>query len=88
MARVIPDGWETLERAGPQQREIQTLAILAKALPDDYTVYHAVHWTNIDHHHAIYGDIDFAIVNRSGDLLIIEQKSGILTETEDGLAKG
>jgi len=87
MSRVVPDGWETLEQSGPQQREIQTLAVLAAGLPDDYTVYHAVHWTNVDHAHAIYGEIDFVIVNRAGQLLIIEQKSGLLTETEEGLAK-
>lgn len=87
MSRVIPDGWETLERTGPQQREIQTLAVLAAELPELYTVYHAVHWTNIDHSHAIYGDIDFVVVNRAGDLLIIEQKSGLLSETDEGLAK-
>jgi hypothetical protein len=87
MARVIPHGWETLEPTGPQQREIQTLAVLAAGLPDEYTVYHAVHWTNVDHDHAIYGDIDFVVVNLAGDMLIIEQKSGILSETDDGLAK-
>lgn len=87
MSRVIPDGWDTLQQAGPQRREIDTLTVLAKALPADYTVYHAVHWTNIDHAHAIYGEIDFVIVNRAGDLLVIEQKSGLLTETDEGLAK-
>ena len=87
MARVIPDGWETMQETGAAQRELETLAVLATALPDDYTVYHSVHWTNIDHSHAIYGEIDFVVVNRSGHLLVIEQKSGYLEETENGLAK-
>jgi hypothetical protein len=87
VARIIPDGWETLQETGPVQRELDTLAILAAALPDDYTVYHAVHWTNVDHSHAIYGEIDFVVVNRAGHLLVIEQKSGYLDETANGLAK-
>jgi len=87
MATIIPDGWRELSVTGAAQREIETLAILAEGLPDDYTVYHAVHWTNIERHYALYGEIDFAVVNRAGDLLLIEQKSGFLDETPDGLVK-
>lgn len=87
MARIIPDGWRELAVTGAAQREIETLAILADGLPDDYTVYHAVHWTGIDGSYAIYGEIDFAVVSLAGDLLLIEQKSGFLDETADGLVK-
>ena len=87
MARIIPDGWRELAVTGAAQREIETLAILADGLPDDYTVYHAVHWTGIDGRYAIYGEIDFAVVSLAGDLLLIEQKSGFLDETADGLVK-
>jgi len=37
--------------------------------------------------HALVGEIDFAIVNPAGNLLLIEQKSGYLSETPEGLAK-
>lgn len=87
MAHVIPDGWETLQRSGPAQRELETLARLKSELPDDYTVYHAVHWTNVEGRHAIHGEIDFVLVNNAGDLLVVEQKTGSLDETADGLAK-
>ncbi|WP_420995216.1 ATP-binding domain-containing protein [Cupriavidus sp. 30B13] len=87
MARIIPDGWETMEASGPARRELETLAVLAAGLPDGYTVYHSVHWTNVAHVHAIYGEIDFVVVNRAGQLLIIEQKSGFLEETAEGLVK-
>lgn len=87
MARVIPDGWETMKANGPVQRELDTLVTLAAGLPDGYTVYHSVHWTNVERAHAIYGEIDFVVVSRAGQLLIIEQKSGFLEETADGLAK-
>jgi hypothetical protein len=88
MAQVIPDGWEALEGATPSvQRELETLKQLAAGLPEDYTVYHGVHWTTLDRSHAIFGEIDFIVVSRSGHLLLIEQKLGFLTETEDGLVK-
>ena len=87
MARIIPDGWRELAVTGAAQREIETLGLLAAGLPADYTVYHAVHWTAMDGRYAIYGEVDFAVVNRAGDLLLIEQKSGFLQETADGLVK-
>ncbi len=44
--------------------------------PDAYTVYHGAHWTRINQGHALVGEIDFAIVNPVGNLLLVEQKSG------------
>lgn len=87
MAKIIPEGWQELAVTGAAQREIETLALLAKALPDTYTVYHGVHWTKVHQGHALVGEIDFAIVNPAGNLLLIEQKSGFLSETPEGLAK-
>jgi hypothetical protein len=87
MARIIPEGWQALEATGAEQREIETLAQLAQGLPDAYTVYHGVHWTRVNQGHALVGEIDFAIVNPAGNLLLIEQKSGYLSETPEGLSK-
>lgn len=87
MANILPDGWRALQVTGAAAREIETLAELAEALPDAYTVYHAVHWTQLEHGFSVYGEIDFVVVNPAGDLLLIEQKSGFLVETADGLVK-
>jgi hypothetical protein len=89
MAKIIPDGWRELVVTGGAQREIETLAVLASELPETYRVYHAVHWTNIGSGKgfSIYGEIDFVVVNQAGDLLLIEQKSGLLEETPEGLVK-
>ena len=87
MARIIPDGWEAIQASGAAQREIETLGVLARSLPDAYTVYHAVHWSNLERGHAVYGEIDFVIANAAGRLLVIEQKSGFLEETAGGLVK-
>ncbi|TCJ17968.1 nuclease [Parasulfuritortus cantonensis] len=87
MARVHPDGWRELKPVGAAAREIETLERLADGLPDSYTVYHGVHWTRVQEGHACIGEIDFIIVNPAGRLLLIEQKTGLLEETADGLAK-
>jgi hypothetical protein len=87
MAHIIPAGWQALPATGAEQREIETLALLAGGLPDAYTVYHGVHWTRVNQGHALVGEIDFAIVNPAGNLLLIEQKSGYLSETPEGLSK-
>ncbi len=86
MARILPDGWEALDFSGSALREIETLRLLAK-LPDDFTVLHGVHWTRIEHGCSVYGEIDFIVVAPNGRVLLIEQKSGFLEETPDGLIK-
>lgn len=86
MARIVPDGWEALDFAGAASREIETLRLLA-GLPDDCTVLHGVHWTRIEHGCSIYGEIDFIVIASNGRVLLIEQKSGLLDETPDGLVK-
>jgi len=87
MARVIPDGWREMTAVGAAQRELETLAVLADGLADEYTVYHGVHWTRIQNGFALVGEIDFAVVSPAGKLLLIEQKSGFLSETPEGLVK-
>ncbi len=88
MAQVHPAGWKSLEATGAAERELQTLGQLAAGLPDDYTVYHGVHWTRVEQgRHAIFGEIDFAIVGPTGHLLLIEQKTGFLHESSEGLVK-
>jgi hypothetical protein len=86
MARILPDGWQALDFHAAAQREIETLRMLA-GLPDDCTVLHGVHWTRIEHGCSVYGEIDFIVVASNGRVLLIEQKSGFLEETPDGLVK-
>ena len=99
MARIIPDGWRELANSDASpgaaggalppsaQRHHETLALMAAGLSDDFTVYHAVHWTTIERGFAVIDDIDFVVVNRMGDLLLIEQKTGFLEESGDGLMR-
>jgi hypothetical protein len=87
MAKVIPHGWRELEAAGAALREIETLAVLEAGLPDELTVFHGVHWTRIDRGRAAFGEIDFVIVSPGARVLLVEQKSGFLSETPEGLVK-
>lgn len=87
MARIIPSGWRELRATGAAERELETLALLADALPDSCTVYHGVHWTQIEHGLSAFGEIDFIIVAPSGRMLVIEQKSGVLEEGSAGMAQ-
>lgn len=88
MAKVFPNGWRQLKPDISLVNEMETLSLLEKELDDTYSVYHGVHWTNIEkHNYAIYGEIDFVVVGPSGKVLLIEQKNGTLIETDDGLQK-
>lgn len=87
MAQIVPSGWRELAAVGGAQRELETLSWLADHLPDDYTVYHGVHWTRVEKSVSTYGEVDFIVLAPSGRVLLIEQKSGFLSETEDGLVK-
>lgn len=87
MAKIVPSGWRELQATGAAQRELETLAVLAEGLPDGYTVYHGVHWTRVAHGFSMFGELDFAVVAPSGRLLVIEQKSGFLQESPEGLTK-
>lgn len=60
-------------------REIQTLKSLRDGLTDAYCVFHSVHWTRLlETKSRALGEIDFIVMNRAGELLLIEQKTGDL----------
>lgn len=87
MARLIPDDWKNLAATGAAERERETLTLLESALPDDYTVYHGVHWTRLNRAFSVFGEADFIIVSPAGRVMLVEQKAGFLRETPKGLVK-
>ena len=46
-----------------------------------------MHWTRVERRVSTYGETDFIVLAPNGRTLLIEQKSGFLTETLDGLFK-
>jgi hypothetical protein len=87
MAKILPSDWRALDKAGAAARELETLAVFEAGLPDRLTVFHGVHWTRVDRGFAVFGEIDFVVVSGDARILLIEQKSGFLTETTEGLVK-
>lgn len=86
MAYIIPAITEAAA-AGALRGELETLRRLKAGLGPEYAVYHGVHWAAARGGGAAFGEIDFAIVNRDGEVLVVEQKNGALLETGDGLEK-
>ncbi len=87
MAYIVPSDITQLALSGGHGLELETLAYLKKALPGEYTVFHGVHWTKEYAGGTSFGEIDFVVINRSGEVLFIEQKNGPLEERSDGLVK-
>ncbi len=87
LAKLLPGDWRTSQDAPATARIASTLALLEKRLPDSFTVFHGVHWSRSDNGLASLGMIDFVVLSRNGGVLLVEQKSGWLDETADGLAR-
>ncbi len=87
MAYIVPDDLARLALAGAHRGEIETLQRLKTGLGPGFTIYHGVHWTRAYENRTAFGEIDFAIVNRSGRVLVVEQKNGALIEAENELLK-
>ncbi len=87
MAHIVPSDLSELYLAGSHNPEIPVLKMLGDELPDNYTVFHGVHWSQENSNWTLFGEIDFVVLNQSGKVLVIEQKNGPLEETKDGLVK-
>ena len=87
MAQIFPSDIEASKADGESPDELNTLIALRDGLPDDYLVYHSVHWSAVRPQYTDFGEIDFVVVNKAGDVLVIEQKNGALVESPQGLEK-
>lgn len=87
MARTHPEGWRQLAAEGAQGRELKTLAWLAEALSARHAIYHGLHWTRAAGPHSVFGEVSFAVLGPGGRIVLIEQHSGFLDETADGLLR-
>jgi hypothetical protein len=87
MAHIIPSDLTRAALAGAKHPELETLRTLKDTLPNDYTVFHGIHWTREYEAWTHFGEIDFIVLNPAGAVLLIEQKNGALAETESGLVK-
>ena len=87
MARLLPSDISELSLSLGETAELRTLEALRSGLPSAYTVFHSVHWSRDAAYHTAFGEADFIVANQSGEVVVIEQKSGALDESTDGLIK-
>jgi hypothetical protein len=69
MAQIFPEDFQIENKEFRFSSEIGTLLRLQSELPDQYSVFHGIHWTRIEEDAAIYGEIDFLILNQYGKKL-------------------
>lgn len=87
MANIVPSNIVQLSLSDVHSHEMETLEILRKGLPSDYTVFHSVHWAFENRDYSVFGEVDFVVLNQSGKVLVIEQKNGNLDEEGGQLVK-
>lgn len=85
MAHIYPSELHELNNINVD--EFKTLKYLKDNLSNDYQIYHGIHWTRENKKSTAFGEIDFIIVNQSGELVAIEQKNGSLDEKSGELVK-
>lgn len=83
MAHIMPSNVPELRLAGASEAELVTLERLGRELPAAYTVIHGLDIARFSRTRQAFGEIDFVIVNQSGDVLLIEQKNGGLAERDN-----
>jgi hypothetical protein len=87
MGQLFPSALPSAGMAPGIARELETLETLKRRLPGSYAVFHGVHWARAWATETVFGEADFIIVNGDGDCLVIEQKTGAVSETGGGLEK-
>ena len=87
MARLVPTDLSNAARSAGEAAEHTTLRTLATALSDAYTIFHGVRWADESDRATPVGELDFVVVNQGGEVLLVEQKAGELSETDEGLVK-
>ncbi|WP_074471290.1 NERD domain-containing protein [Thiohalorhabdus denitrificans] len=87
MAYLIPSDLTDLGLEDIHPGESATLRILRDKLPSRYTAFHSVHWSHGYGSKPVFGEIDFVVANNDGEVLLIEQKNGPLTEDGQGFGR-
>jgi hypothetical protein len=86
LARIIPSDLTRLALSGVHEPEMETLALLQRRLPDDYTVFHGIHWSRQYKGRTVCGQFYFVVLNRAEDVLPIKQENGPPLEDEGAMS--
>jgi hypothetical protein len=87
MARIHPSFPLHAPASLGAYRERDILKLLEQGLDNRFDVFHNLPWSGMQGEQQSFGEYDFVIVSPGGQLLILEIKSGDVTEGDDGLTK-
>jgi hypothetical protein len=86
-ARVYPTDTSELALDGVHARERDVLLQLQSDLPEQFTIYHGVHWSRIEHGLTVTGRIQYLVLGPSGILYSILMKTGLMKVEEGRVVK-
>ena len=66
------------------QRELDVLRVLEKSLSEGYEIFHSVPWHTVHEGRDRHGEIDLVVLGPTGNILLLEIKSGAV-ELTDGV---
>lgn len=87
MAIVTPPLSSIHAGSAGQSAEFEVLQALARGLPDSFSLFHSVDWAQVNPSGDSHGELDIVVVNRAGDLAILEVKAGELDFRPSGIFK-
>ena len=76
MARIYPSLPQHRAMHIGDYAELDLLKTLERGLSGAYTLFHSVDWSRGAGAKEQHGEIDIVVLNQSGDVLLIEVKSG------------
>lgn len=79
MVTLLPDLSDQMKKTLGYRREMDVLDLLQRTLPDGYFIFHNIEWQSLRKDRDQHGEIDLIVMNQSGDLLLIEVKSGAVS---------
>ncbi len=86
MAASYPSDLTSLSFAAVRRNEVETLRRLTLQLSEAYAIYHNIRLPGMEAGDGAFEAFTFAVINRGGDVLLIEQFDGPLVETPKQLA--
>lgn len=87
MARLCPALPPRAALSAGDHAELDLLETLERGLSDAYTLFHSVDWALADGPREQHGEIDIVVLNRAGEVLLVEVKSGEVEFLPDGIFK-
>lgn len=87
MAKISPPLSSIRPTSAGEYAELDVLRRLADGLSDDFHLFHSVHWSVSGAQGDAHGQLDVVVVNRAGDVAVLEIKAGALELGEEGIVK-